>query len=441
MKRNRIAFILLVAIFAGMAYGVTRLFLARFAHGDVYPPYSSLRTDPLGTRVFFESLRALPRFQPERNFTALNRMDLTPDSVLLFLGDSVAYRPNEDTLPPDTAALLTRFMRSGGRVVVTLMPRPWREDRARPDQDAPATRQRKNTSSDGDEGRTGQPEEKKTPPDKNKTGRGPDPSHEKNEDVTLTNWLDTAFAVAPIGEDTVAQATTNALARSLPGAMACHTSLCFSNASREWLVLYERQHLPLVMERRIGKGSIAVSTLSFFVSNEALRDARHPELLLWLLGNYRRVIFDETHHGCIEEPGIGSLIRKYRLGWMILNLLLLAILFVWQRGTSVVPPQSPDGEPERDVASGKDSATGLVNLLRRNIPARQVLQTCLETWERTALKGGRQHRVRLARAKALVESERLLAAGNPAEGYNRICAALKKDLIVNETGEGATHAR
>ena len=36
--------------------GVIYLFLLRFEAGDVYPPYSSLRADPLGTMAWYESL-------------------------------------------------------------------------------------------------------------------------------------------------------------------------------------------------------------------------------------------------------------------------------------------------------------------------------------------------------------------------------------------------
>ena len=36
------------------------LFQLRFEQGDIYPAYSSLRADPLGTKVFYESLETLP---------------------------------------------------------------------------------------------------------------------------------------------------------------------------------------------------------------------------------------------------------------------------------------------------------------------------------------------------------------------------------------------
>ncbi len=36
--------------------GLIQLILLRFESGDVYPPYSSLRADPLGCKALYESL-------------------------------------------------------------------------------------------------------------------------------------------------------------------------------------------------------------------------------------------------------------------------------------------------------------------------------------------------------------------------------------------------
>ena len=48
--------LLALAVAALFVAGLIQLFLLRFKAGDVYPAYSSLRSDPLGTQVLFESL-------------------------------------------------------------------------------------------------------------------------------------------------------------------------------------------------------------------------------------------------------------------------------------------------------------------------------------------------------------------------------------------------
>ena len=54
--------------------GMIHLFSLRFESGDIYPAYSSLRTDPLGTKVFYEGLRALPDISVDRHFETVSRI-------------------------------------------------------------------------------------------------------------------------------------------------------------------------------------------------------------------------------------------------------------------------------------------------------------------------------------------------------------------------------
>ena len=65
---------LLAGCAAILTLGLIRLFKLRFEAGDVYPAYSSLRSDPLGTMAFYESLGKVPgifgtpRFQRRESF-------------------------------------------------------------------------------------------------------------------------------------------------------------------------------------------------------------------------------------------------------------------------------------------------------------------------------------------------------------------------------------
>ena len=52
-------FLALIVLLGVFGYGLVQLFKLRFAAGDVYPTYSSLRGDPLGCRVYFDSLEQL----------------------------------------------------------------------------------------------------------------------------------------------------------------------------------------------------------------------------------------------------------------------------------------------------------------------------------------------------------------------------------------------
>jgi hypothetical protein len=58
-KTSTIRSVLLALLLIAFLSGVGHLFVLRFQTGDVYPAYSSLRSDPLGARVFYESLENL----------------------------------------------------------------------------------------------------------------------------------------------------------------------------------------------------------------------------------------------------------------------------------------------------------------------------------------------------------------------------------------------
>src|SRR5204863_8754750 len=71
-------------------YGVSRLFVLRYERGDVYPPYSTLRADPLGTKGIYEALDQLPGVNAERNFRALPKLRPVAPITLVYPG--VAHR-------------------------------------------------------------------------------------------------------------------------------------------------------------------------------------------------------------------------------------------------------------------------------------------------------------------------------------------------------------
>ena len=71
--RRHCYILLLLACTAGFAFGLLHLFKLRFAAGDVYPQYSSLRADPLGAMAFCESLERMPGLSVRRENSDLRK--------------------------------------------------------------------------------------------------------------------------------------------------------------------------------------------------------------------------------------------------------------------------------------------------------------------------------------------------------------------------------
>src|SRR5262245_53572895 len=108
--------ILLALLLAGFIGGLVHLFHLRFEAGDNYPPYSSLRADPLGAKALYESLDRIVSVR--RHLQSLSKLGEGRDTTLLWLGDDAK---DLRFLPAEFKDLET-FVRTGGRLVIGLVP-------------------------------------------------------------------------------------------------------------------------------------------------------------------------------------------------------------------------------------------------------------------------------------------------------------------------------
>ena len=187
---------------------------------------------------------------------------------------------------------------------------------------------------------------------------------------------------------------------------------------------------PVLIERPMGKGSLVLAADGFPFSNEALLRDRHPALLAWFVGASRHVVFDETHLGVSDDPGVAALARKYRLHGLAAALLLLAGLFIWKNTVSFVPPHAEQLARERgDQVQGRDSATGFINLLSRHVPPAEIMKLCLEQWNTHAAHTRKPSREKLEAMQRLIDAENALEPRqrNPVATYRKFCEILKAD--------------
>src|SRR5208282_4183706 len=160
---------------------------------------------------------------------------------------------------------------------------------------------------------------------------------------------------------------------------------------------------------------------------EAMQRDLHTDLLVYLIGDKKRVVFDETHLGVYESPNTATLAQKYGLQGFLLGLMVLAGLFIWHNSMSLVPPARDAGTEEAGDRSGKDKSAGLVNLLKRNIPPGRVLDVCVEQWKKGLAPGGQQAR-RAPEMEKELEDWKAGKGGvrHPVEGYLRLVRILNK---------------
>jgi hypothetical protein len=97
-----------VALAALFLTGLVALFNADFAGGEVYPEYSTLRADPEGSKLLFESLTHLPGLTVTRNFLPVQSLAANESTVVLL---------GLHELDPD---VMEKLAKRGNRVVAAL---------------------------------------------------------------------------------------------------------------------------------------------------------------------------------------------------------------------------------------------------------------------------------------------------------------------------------
>ncbi|MEA2084370.1 MAG: DUF4350 domain-containing protein [Thermodesulfobacteriota bacterium] len=395
---NRILIFLCLFILAAFLIGTARLFELRFKSGDVYPPYSSLRADPLGSKAFFEGLASIESLTVSRNFRSISRLGPGRDTTFFLLG---THAHDLESVPDNYFKAITHFVASGGRLAISFFP---------------VKKQKRSTC-------------KKDHEQQEQDAESEDKELRDRFSSLIDYWgVNFNYRTEPWESEQAARAA-GAYADGLPDSFSSHTALSFDELRDAWKPVYSRDGLPVLIERRFGSGTVVLVADSYLFSNEALLKERHPGLLTWLIGENRSVVFDESHFGIQESAGVAGLARKYRLQWFFFGLVIVSGLFVWRNSAVFVPPSDDDSRTAgRDVASERDYTAGLVSLLRRNISSRDILGVCFREWEKFSTADKKRPDEMIKQVKAVIdtESQQTSHQGNPVKGYQAICEILSE---------------
>jgi hypothetical protein len=324
--------VVLILVCTGIAAGIATLLGLRFERGDVYPTGSSLRSDPLGSRVLYEALDRLELVVVERNLEPISELAGDHGTTLLLLGVS---EPALEAISPVLAAAARR----GVRVVATLAVAPGRSS----------------------------------------------PWHESTPDGAGLWGLSTAWRSLeehPDDDRVIAAPATLSADLDLPAQLSWRSPIVLAVDDPDWQVVYTRDEDAVLVERAIGAGSLVVATDPFLLSNEAMLSDRHPDLLAWIIGPARRVVFDEVHLGVARPQGIMVLVRRYRLTGFFAALGVLAAVYVWRVALPFAPPAGDRAEDD-PATHPRSTSAALVHLLRRGLAGTQLVHACVTVWKRS----------------------------------------------------------
>jgi hypothetical protein len=106
----------LATLLAILVWGLEQVALAPLETGEVYPPYSSLRSDPLGARALYESLEGLPGIAVERLYK--RRAPLENAARAMFVLGVYPIGWTDDK----TLEEYEKLTHDGGRLVIAFLP-------------------------------------------------------------------------------------------------------------------------------------------------------------------------------------------------------------------------------------------------------------------------------------------------------------------------------
>lgn len=381
MKRGS-AWFLVVAFGLVLIFGVAALYRLRVARGDVFPAYSSLRADPLGTRALHDAAGLLPGSEAQRWTRPLQRLDAGAGDVVFVAGLRSRNLDTEDWLALDKLAV------RGARVVIA-----WRAEASRSG-DTERVRAIRETG-------WKKAEEAEAPIKVEESKEEPEDKDDEEDEARVrvakrllpvyageheTRWgfrlLRRDLVVRAGADDAVLDATA---AADWPASLPRWRSDLFFLPREDagWNVWYRRGTEPVLMERKRGAGSVVLLADSFVLSNEAVQRERATPVLVALLEGAGRVVFVESHLGVTTETGIAVLARRYGLTGAAGAALLFAVLWIWRRASPLAPIPPEDDEVRLVLAP----TAGLEALLRRAVAPAKLFAACLDAWRAGASSG------------------------------------------------------
>jgi hypothetical protein len=448
VNRRHIALITAVlTITAGVAAFLRILDLSGES-GTTFAPYSTYRSDPMGMMALYNALDRLEAVRTDRYIGDFSELPLGRETTLIIAGAGVG----PDPVPVLDA--LEGFAATGGRIVIAFY--PIGDDLSLEALDD-ALRQRDRAAEEEEDHSEPKPPEEEAGDTKESSSadnQSVDRDKSAVEEQDSTKDADEEHETEPQGEsmdfgppvediserwnfeyefkvpDKEVQLTRVEDTLPVQPTLEGRSGLYFIPSGDAWTPIYgtvvQEGQSPWVgvMERKVGAGSVVLCSDAFFLSNEALRKDRDPELLAWMIGGNPTVIFSETHLGTQQQDRIMTLVRRYRLHGVVFGFALLGILFVWHHATTLIPRSNVAPRATPANATERSHQDGLDNLLARFIPRSELLDTCVKEWSQQFQHDAKLPQVRQMAASRTRGEKKDITEDELVAAYNEIAREL-----------------
>jgi hypothetical protein len=282
MRRRTTQILAVIVIACAMLAGLAYVLQRHSQQAGSYPTFSTFRTLPEGTSIFYDALRRTPGMTAERNIQSLAAVRYA-NAAILILGIQPASLTGDGQWFSDMEELAGK----GNRMIIGLLPHRYRFIQPEANQQSDA----------------------------------------------LKRW---SVRLAYVRETDVRDEETDKLIPGWP---------MYFEQSKGWEVTRKENGRAVVIERAEGKGSLVLMANPYLLSNAAMVEDRQTAFLADLIGPVHQTVFDETHFGIEETGSIAGLARRYRLQGLILGLIITATLFIWKSAAGFPPPDGVQRMP------------------------------------------------------------------------------------------------
>jgi Domain of unknown function (DUF4350) len=139
-------------------------------------------------------------------------------------------------------------------------------------------------------------------------------------------------------------------------------------------------HVYMAM-RRVGNGELIATSQESFLLNEAIKTHPDPVLLDFLAGGRPVIWVDETLHGLHQEQGVLWLVQRYRLQAALMLFWATLLVLLWSMSGDLVRRAVRD-QNAQIIRQGENAGVAAQRLLQRSIAAKQVVAECWEQFRR-----------------------------------------------------------
>jgi hypothetical protein len=361
-KNKILAYFLVLATIGTFIVVALQTFEVRLETQEGYPVASSFRADARGCRALYESLHRVPGVQTARFLRTFSNLPPADGRSLVIAG----VDPQINTLRVQDRKSLSAWAESGGTLIIGL------------------------AVDDKNSGQAGSPDYELVVPQKEQSSPSP---NLKSTPPSEEFWIETLQgAGVHVFRHVDSSARHHFVSRVFATSGSWLGPLYFRDLQSPWRVVAEADHLPVVIQRSLGCGNVILVADSYLLTNGSLATDRETGFLGWLFRKSSTVLFDESHFGFMENPGVVSLARRYGLESAFFVLLILALFFVWANRYSLVP-KSASRSAESLIVPGKGGETVFLNLLRRSLPTKDLLSTCAELWRKGVHDAGKTRKL------------------------------------------------